>query len=441
MNKKSLHRMFCSFLALCLLLFTLAGCKTPVNVDESGTSAAQDYPVTVNEVTINAKPAKVVVLSDNLADVILAMGYETSLIAAADTCDQEDFTTLQKISAADTQAILDTGADVVLAESFTEEQSAALSEAGITYVAVSGARNREDFERLYSQVGSILGGAGAGYNDGLSAARKIFTSLDDLSRIVPKSETVITGCYLFDTQGNAVTGDMLASTVMSYAGITNVFKGSTGGVYEFDNLKITNPQYIFCPIGMKSVILEDANFKSLRAVKEGNVVEVDERFVRRSGRNLVNAAMAFAGTAYPELLQETSATATMKSESSEESSASSAAPSVEPAGVAIMKQGDDSMEIFAMQARLYDLGYLTAEYDGMYGEVTAAAVKAFQQANHLQDTGEVDEKTLEVLNSDTAISASEASSQESSSEGSASSEASASSQNEGGESTEPSVAG
>lgn len=433
MNTKRWFRILCCLLTVCMMAMVFAGCQAPVNVDESGAANVQDYPVTVNEVNINSKPTKAVVLSDSLADVILAMGYETSLVAAADTCDQEAFSTLQKISASDTQAIIGVEPDVILAESFTEEQSAAFAEAGIPCVAIARAKNREDFERMYSQVGAVLGGASTGYNNGVDAARNIFTSLDDLSRVIPKSETVITGCYLFDTQGNAVTGDMLASTIMTYSGITNVFKGGQNGTYDFENLRITDPQYIFCPIGMKEEIMSNSDFKVLTAVQNGDVYEMDQRFVLRQGRNVVNAALAFAGTAYPELLQETSATATMKSDepAESESSASETSQAVEPAGEAIMKQGDNSTEVFEVQARLFDLGYLTAEYDGMYGEVTANAVKAFQKANNLQDTGEIDEKTLERLNSDSAIPASEASGTESSSQtesSASSSDASASSE-------------
>lgn len=415
----------CMASVLCVLLAALAfsGCSSPVNVDQSGAAGTQEYPVTVNEVTINKKPTKAVVLSDSLADVVIAAGYETSLIAAADTCDQSEFSTLTKVSASDNQAVLGTGADIILSDQFSDSQKADFDAAGITYVAIAGAKNREDFERMYTQLGSVLGGASTGYNKGLDAAQNIFTSLDDLSRVIPKSETVVTGCYLFDTEGQAVTGDMLMSTIMTYSGITNVFKGSSGGTYEFENLRITNPQYIFCPIGMKDTIMADQNFKSLSAVKEGRVYEIDRDLAVRAGRSVVNAATIMAGVAYPELLTETSQEPTPKVlDEPEESAVPSPTPPVESAGEAIMKNGDDGQEVFELQAKLYDLGYITVEYDGLYGDVTEGAVKAFQKANGLQETGAVDAKTLEVLNSGSAVSASAGSGSESSASSSSNSE-------------------
>jgi peptidoglycan hydrolase-like protein with peptidoglycan-binding domain len=43
-----------------------------------------------------------------------------------------------------------------------------------------------------------------------------------------------------------------------------------------------------------------------------------------------------------------------------------------------------------MQEKLAELGFLTSEFDGFYGEATKESVMAFQRANGLEATGEVD---------------------------------------------------
>ena len=73
--KQALAAMVAS--AVCLAL--LAGCSGG-GEDISSGAAREDYPVTVSDVTINEEPQEVVVLSQNLADVILAMNYEFSLV-------------------------------------------------------------------------------------------------------------------------------------------------------------------------------------------------------------------------------------------------------------------------------------------------------------------------------------------------------------------------
>ena len=123
-----------------------------------------------------------------------------------------------------------------------------MEEAGVTVLSVEPATDRSDFERLYSQVSSALLGGEAGYDEGIATAQDIFITLDNINRIVPK-DTITTACYLYDLDGSAVTGDMFGSTIMSYAGVTNVFESLEGGTYDFQSLEIANPNVIFCAPG------------------------------------------------------------------------------------------------------------------------------------------------------------------------------------------------
>ena len=50
-----------------------------------------------------------------------------------------------------------------------------------------------------------------------------------------------------------------------------------------------------------------------------------------------------------------------------------------------------------MQKKLTELGYYSGKCSGTYLAGTIAAVKAFQKANGLKQTGTADVKTLEVL--------------------------------------------
>ena len=70
-----------------------------------------------------------------------------------------------------------------------------------------------------------------------------------------------------------------------------------------------------------------------------------------------------------------------------------------------LKTGSSGSEVKKVQQRLKDLGYYTSVCDGNYGSKTVTAVKAFQKANGLTQTGECDTKTLKKLNSTDAINA------------------------------------
>ena len=69
----------------------------------------------------------------------------------------------------------------------------------------------------------------------------------------------------------------------------------------------------------------------------------------------------------------------------------------------MLKEGAEGRDVKMLQEQLVDLGYLnSSEVDSVYGEVTQAAVKAFQKRNRLTADGKAGEKTLALLYSDDA---------------------------------------
>ena len=63
-----------------------------------------------------------------------------------------------------------------------------------------------------------------------------------------------------------------------------------------------------------------------------------------------------------------------------------------------------SDEISRMELRLWELGYLSNDYDGVFDAQTRAALESFQQANGLEVTGAADDATRQRLNSADALS-------------------------------------
>ena len=63
-----------------------------------------------------------------------------------------------------------------------------------------------------------------------------------------------------------------------------------------------------------------------------------------------------------------------------------------------------------MQQRLMDLGYVSKKdnVNGYYGPTTEKAVKAFQKANELDETGKADKTTLETMFTEEAVKADKA---------------------------------
>ncbi len=392
-------------LLLCFALICgmLAGCSDVRNM-VSGVAVAGEFPVEVAGVTISARPQKVVVLSPSLADVVLALGYETQLTAGAQECTQESLRDLNKLSRDDAQAIIDAGPDLVLLDAESGASASALEEAGITVLSIAPATDREDFERLYSEVSSALAGGGAGHDEGIRVAQDIFLTLDAINRIVP-SDRVTTACYLYDLDSSAVTGDMFGSTIMTYSGVTNVFKSLQGGMYDFDTLRISNPNAIFCPPGLKEQILGDSRFQDSQAVKDNKVFEMDPSLMAWQGRTVIETAYEISSLVFPELLEENSMQVTDPTEeidSAVGSALASEAEAEDNTKYETLAQGDQGEEVQKLQARLEELGYLDREYDGHFGEYTAQCISEFQKANGLEETGVADADTQRRLFSRTA---------------------------------------
>lgn len=395
-------------LGLTLVLYSFAGCSQVGDIVSGVTAQTGEFPVEIDGVTISSRPQKVTVLSPALADVVLALGCETQLTAGSEDCAQESLRSLTKIDGSNPQAIAGTGPDLVLAGSLDEGVKTSLQEAGITVLEVAPAVDREDFERMYAQVASALLGGGPGYDKGIETAQGIFTTLDDINRIVPK-EKIITVCYLYDLESRAVTGDMFGSTIMSYAGATNAFKSLSGGSYDFNTLRMSNPNVIFCPEELRDQILRDRDFWELQAVQNDKVIAMDPSMMEWQGRTVVSAALEISGICFPELTEERSMHVTdptsnidsqvssMMGDPASEPSGTSSEPGSEGNSYSTLQQGDQSEDVLKMQTRLEALGFLDVEYDGHYGEYTAQCVRDFQRVNGLPETGMADGETLKLL--------------------------------------------
>lgn len=71
--------------------------------------------------------------------------------------------------------------------------------------------------------------------------------------------------------------------------------------------------------------------------------------------------------------------------------------STKPANYLTLQKGDSGDEVRKLQQHLKDLNYLTGSVDGSYGNQTANAVSAFQQAAGLPETGIADNATQQRL--------------------------------------------
>ena len=283
--------------------------------------------------------------------------------------------------------------DLVLVDPNSSGAQSALEEAGVTVLSVEPATDRSDFERLYSQVSSALLGARPVMTKVSPPPRTSLSPWTTSTALCPRIPSPL-ACYLYDLDGSAVTGDMFGSTIMSYAGVTNVFESLEGGTYDFQSLEIANPNVIFCAPGLKEQIAKRQPFRGLPGRAAGQRGG-DGREPDGGGRAapLWRPPTKSARRPFPQLLESSSSVSDPTQDiESQVSSALEAQAQYET-----LEQGDQGDSVQALQERLTQLGYLTDPYDGMYGSTTADCVSRFQTANGLEASGIADPATQAAL--------------------------------------------
>lgn len=402
----------CTAVLLCIALTVsfafLGGCGRKNDI--SSGAGTNDFPVTIDNVTISSEPTGTAVLSPNAADVVLALGYEINLKAKSADCTQTDLSALPNVTANDADKIKGCGANLVLADpSLKADQKAALEKAGITVVTLTPASSRADLSRLYSQVGAAMKGAVTGYKKGQAIANGIFETIDDITRAIPQKVASPTAVYLYSVQGLAATGDTIAGGLIKAAGLQNIADSATKSQYPISDMLVADPTYIFCAKGLKAEIMKSPQYSRLSAVKNKQVYEMDPNFMNLQGEQMVNAVSFMAGTAYPQLLQGTasdgtseapSASSSASSRSTSSSSASSSSSSMNTSQT--LRTGMKGNDVLKMQNRLLELGYMFVKPSGLFADGTEQAVKDFQYLNGLPSTGIADPATLQKIFSSSA---------------------------------------
>ena len=397
-----MKRPLAALLGILLVLSICVGCGPKGDI--SSGVAEQDFPVTVNEVTIQDEPKGVVVLSPNLAEVIMALGYEMQLCGKGAACTQEDLSVLPDMTLDDPQSILGVGADLVLTEDApSEEQKQGLNDAGIDVVTIAPATSREDFTRLYREVGSCMMGGVKGYERGEKIAEGIFSTIDDISRQIPQTDTPVSVCYLYDVEGGVVTGDTLEGKLIECAGLINAASDGAGNHMDVETLLMVQPQYIFCPTGLKDTLAQTDQYKDLTAVQEGRVYEMDPSLMEWQGNGVISAVSFMAGTVYPSLAEGTTSLEPEGGESQTPTGGNSdmevgdvTSDPEQPEGDSL-ELGDEGDAVKNLQLRLAELGYLFVQPTGLYGEGTQQSIMDFQYVNNLRITGVADEETVNRL--------------------------------------------
>lgn len=383
-------------------------------------SSKDEYPVKIASYTFNEKPDSVVCLSDSVADILIACGYAESINARSDECTQDEISSLPSVGTKakpNTQKIIELSPDVVFADKSLDDSVAnKLQSENITVLTMVPARTTEELALLYENICSVVDGKITGSETGKNKANAISLTMDDLQRLVPEKNVVVTACYIYDAQGTAASDNTLCGKLFSYANTVNVCSHELSGNNMLNALKLSDPQYIFCNTGVKNQIISDDFFKNFTAVKNNRIYEIDASVFERQGNSMTQVLSYIIETVYPELssssqsstvetsdqssVPESSETSNENSENSDESSTEStvtADNSLEITEDMQYQNGEEDDNIKIIQNRLIELGYMDEDATGYYGNVTEESVRKFEENNSLTVDGIADSSDLTLL--------------------------------------------
>ena len=403
-----IHKKILSFTLACLIIFSafgFTGCS----------QGTEDYPVTVGNVKFEKEPSNIVVLSDNLADIISNMGYDVRMVGKSDSVTMEELEIVPSVgneSTPDSAKIIEAKTDVVFYDSeLSENTLTALKDKGIKAIKMVYPETPEELMTVYRSLGKILGGAKTGKAKAEEAYNSLLNAFEDVKAQYSSGQILNTICYLYMENGQLkISGKgSYVDLLLSYTGAVNVAVDTESSENDIANLKISNPTYIlYSDESVLTYLKNDPNFKKLSALKEKKVMEIPYDEISLQGISAPKALDKIVKFIYEGVTPQVENTQTNATpQTTTETLTEQYKIEITDNG---LKPDDETDNVKAMQQRLMDLGYVSKKdnVNGYYGPTTEKAVKAFQKANELDETGKADKTTLETMFTEEAVKADKA---------------------------------
>lgn len=296
MKKYNLMIRYCA--AIISVLFLIGGCE----IDRGHESETEElipviatlpteeeeplpYPVTVNDVRIDAAPKRVVSLSPSLTEILCEMDYGATVVGRGSYCDfPAEIAALPDVgkpAKPDYDLILSLSPDVLFtATAIPVKDKYRLEEGGVKTVYLPYPHTVEEFEKIYCAVGMIYEGLFDGEAKGTESFSELKRTLEDTSRLS-------LGSFVYLTEGlSPATGDTFESAVLSRFGENAAAEGEN---YSFSSEKLleAQPEWILLNSGYtKEDLLSDEVYASLDAVQNGNVLLIDNSYFERPSLRL-----------------------------------------------------------------------------------------------------------------------------------------------------------
>lgn len=303
---------FKKFVAVVLAVMTMGVFIACGNSNIEGNKVDESkFSVTITDstgetITLDKKPERIVSMAPSTTEIVAALGAEDKLVGRTKYCNYpESILKLPEVGGTkdpNVEKIIELQPDLVVGSTHvSQEVIDKLREDGIPTVFVN---EQENFEGTYSAIEKIaqLIGEEDKAKEIVNAMKK---KVEDTTK---KVEEVATGEKLkvyyavgFGDYDSTAGGDTFIGEIITLSGGNNIAQDVQGWSYSKEKIVENDPDIIIVPAGMKES-LETADFyKDLRAVKDGNVFEIDRDMISRQGPRVADAFEEMAKIINPEM--------------------------------------------------------------------------------------------------------------------------------------------
>lgn len=295
-----------------MLLGMLAGCGSGLpEPEEDGPPLEAAFPAVVTddagrEVTIEARPERIVSLAPANTEIVAALGSLDRLVGVTTFCDYPaDVADIEKIGdfmQPNLEAIAALDPDLVLVTTGVQaEVIGQLESLGAAVVAV----DPQTIDELYGSIRMVGAAIGSG-----PAAEELASSMQiQIDAIGEQVESAPTTCFLEIAQDPLFTvgSGTLLNELIERAGGENVVTEEGYVAYSVEQLIAANPSVYLATKGSMSNpsdITGRPGYDNLEAVAQGRVFLLDDNLVSRPGPRVVEGIRQIAEALHPDVFAE-----------------------------------------------------------------------------------------------------------------------------------------
>ncbi len=278
----------------------LAGTACGATSDTPTPAGSGDaFPVTVGDLTLEAKPQRIVSLAPSLTEMLFAIDAGSQVVAVDEYSTYPADAPVTDLSGytPNAEAIANYSPDLVVLSDDIGDIVVSLQALEIPVYQGAAAQTVEDSYQQLTDLGALTGHA----EEATALVADMRTELDKLVGDLPTRDEPLTYFYELDNQYYTITSQTFIGSLFTAAGLVNIAdEGNSGNPYpqlSEEAILQANPDLIFLADAFPGGETPDsvaarAGWAELTAVREGAIIALDADIASRWGPRIVDLQRA-----------------------------------------------------------------------------------------------------------------------------------------------------